>query len=86
MELFLCTEEFITISSILPSENVSAQLNSQIQSKRILYVKSIVRMLRLCGSKYQQLLATPEGVKSFHTAVIDLIKLIEGVVSKGRCK
>lgn len=41
-------------------------------------------MLRLCGSKYQQLLATPDGVKSFHTAVIDLIKLIEGVVNKGR--
>lgn len=66
-----------------PSEISSSQLPSQMQSKRILYVKTIVRMLRLCGSKNQQLLTTPEGAKAFQATVIDLIKLIEGVVSKG---
>lgn len=64
-------------------ENAPVQLASQVQSKRILYVKTIVRMLRLSGSKNQQLLTTPEGVKAFQTTVIDLIKLTEGVVAKG---
>lgn len=41
-------------------------------------------MLRFCGSKYQQLLSTPEGAKSFHSAVIDLIGLIEGVINKSK--
>lgn len=56
---------------------------SQLQAKRILYVKSIVRMLKLCGSKYQQLLQTADGVKSFHASANNLLILIDSVVTKG---
>lgn len=66
----------------MPSDAAASQLQSQIQPKRILYVKSIVRMLRLSGSKNQQLLSTPEGVKGFHSAVIDLLRLFEGIATK----
>lgn len=41
-------------------------------------------MLRLCGSKNQQLLATPDGIKAFHTAVLDLLGLILGVATKDK--
>lgn len=83
--VFLFVRLLQSASSIHLADNTAVQLASQVQSKRILYVKTIVRMLRLCGSKSQQLLTTPEGVKAFHTTVIDLIKLIEGVVSRGKC-
>lgn len=64
--------------------NCSSSLTpSQIQAKRILYVKSIVRLLRLCGSKYQQLLSTKDGLKSFHAAVIHLTTMIENITSGG---
>lgn len=55
-----------------------------LQSKRILYVKSIVRMLRLCGSKYQQLMATADGQISFNAAVHNLMTLINNNVTKGK--
>lgn len=64
-------------------ETEHSQLQSQLQAKRILYVKSIVRLLRLCGSKYQPLLTTPDGLKSFHSAICNLLSLINGVVNKG---
>lgn len=54
-----------------------------LQSKRLLYVKSIVRMLRLCGSKYQQLMATGDGQISFNAAVSNLMTLINNNVTKG---
>lgn len=74
-----------TASSIVSSDSEQhTQLPSQLQAKRILYVKSIVRLLRLCGSKYQQLLTTPDGLKSFHTAIFNLLALINGVVTKGK--
>lgn len=74
-----------TASSIIASDTEQHnQLPSQLQAKRILYVKSIVRLLRLCGSKYQQLLTTPDGLKSFHTAIFNLLALINGVVTKGK--
>lgn len=59
------------------SEMTSSQQHSLL--KRILYVKTVVRMLRLCGSKYQQLLSTKEGLSSYHLAVTDLLNLIENV-------
>lgn len=65
------------------TETEHSQLQSQLQAKRILYVKSIVRLLRLCGSKYQQLLTTPDGLKSFHSAIFNLLSLINGAVTKG---
>ncbi len=52
--------------------------------KRVLYVKTVVRMLRLCGSKYQQLLTTKEGLSSYHSAVNDLLNLIELIVCQGK--
>lgn len=59
------------------SEMKSSQQHSLV--KRMLYVKTVVRMLRLCGSKYQQLLSTKEGLSSYHAAVNDLLNLIENV-------
>lgn len=59
------------------------QHQHQVTAKRILYVKSIVRLLRLCGSKYQQLLTTADGSKSFHLAIFNLLRLIDGVAKKG---
>lgn len=73
-----------TASSIIAPETDYSQPQSQLQAKRILYVKSIVRLLRLCGSKYQQLLTTPDGSKSFHSAIFNLLALINGVVKKGK--
>lgn len=52
-----------------------------LQSKRLLYVKTIVRLLRQCGIKYQQLLSNKEGISSFHTTVIELIFLIEKIAN-----
>lgn len=55
---------------------------TQIQSKRILYVRSIVRLLRACGTKYQQLLTTSDGLKSFRKSVGELLNLIELIENK----
>lgn len=71
------------MSGIIALDNEHTQPISQLQAKRILYVKSLVRMLRLCGSKYQQLLTTEDGFKSFHKAIYNLLALINGVVTKG---
>lgn len=73
-----------TVSSIITTEMEYTQPPSQVKAKRILYVKSIVRLLRLCGSKYQQLLSTPDGLKSFHSAIFNLLTLISGVINKGK--
>lgn len=83
--IFQCFQSLLqTVSSIIsPDTEQHTQPPSQLQAKRILYVKSIVRLLRLCGSKYQQLLTTPDGLKSFHTAIFNLLALINGVVTKG---
>lgn len=51
---------------------------SQTQAKRILYVKTIVRLLRLCGAKNQQLLSTPDGLLAFRAAIVRLLDLIDG--------
>lgn len=72
-----------TASAIITPDAEQAQPASQLQAKRILYIKSIVRMLRLCGSKYQQLLTTPDGSKSFHSAIVNLLTLVNGAVTKG---
>lgn len=56
---------------------------SQIQAKRILYVKSVVRLLRLCGSKHQQLISHKDGSKSFYAAVTQLLYLIESATCSG---
>lgn len=61
----------------LPEHNSS---ESQMQAKRILYVKNVVRMLRICGSRHHQLLSTAEGLSSFNSAVVDLIDMIEQTV------
>lgn len=48
-------------------------VSSQHQAKRLLYVRTIIRLLRSCGAKYVKLLLTPEGIKTFHTATILLL-------------
>lgn len=77
-----------TASSMIasPSANNSEQtgMKSQMRAKRILYVKSIVRLLRLCGSKYQQLLTTADGSKSFNSAIFNLLTLISSIASQGK--
>lgn len=40
-------------------------------------------MLRLCGSKYQQLMATADGQMSFNAAIHNLMKLIDSNATKG---
>lgn len=55
---------------------------SQFQAKRILYVRSIVRLLRTCGSKYQQLLSTKPGTQAFHNSVLTLLTVIENILIK----
>lgn len=66
---------------MLPSlEHPSSE--SQMHAKHILYVKNVVRMLRICGSRHHQLLSTAEGLSSFHSAVVDLIDMIEAIVGK----
>lgn len=57
----------------------------QIQAKRILYVKTIVRLLRLCGSKYQQLLSTKDGQRTFHATVLRLLDVVNSITSTGVC-
>lgn len=75
-----------TASSIIAPGSATdyTQQQHQVKAKRILYVKSIVRLLRLCGSKYQQLLTTSDGSKSFHLAIFNLLRLIDEVVKKGK--
>lgn len=66
------------------SMNINSPSNlspSQVQAKRMLYVKSVIRMLRLCGSKYQQLLSHKDGLKSFHSAVVHLLTIIDNVTA-----
>lgn len=65
-----------------PSESKTSSSSAQQHSivKRLSYVKTVVRMLCLCGgTKYQQLLNTKEGLSSYHSAVNDLLHLIERV-------
>lgn len=57
----------------------------QIQAKRILYVKTVVRLLRLCGSKYQQLLSTKDGQRTYHAAVLRLMDVVHAITSAGVC-
>lgn len=57
----------------------------QIQAKRILYVKTIVRLLRLCGSKYQQLLSTKDGQRMYHATVLRLLDVVNSITSSGVC-
>lgn len=59
----------------------SDQSKSLVQAKRILYVKNIVRLFRLCGSKYQQLLSHKDGRKSFHCSVLQLINQIDSTAA-----
>ncbi|XP_058444577.1 ectopic P granules protein 5 homolog [Malaya genurostris] len=58
----------------------SSTLQSQIQTKRILYVRTTVRLLNACGSKYQKLLGTKPGVQAFQNAVLGLLNMIETVL------
>lgn len=58
----------------------------QSQAKRILYVKTIVRLLRLCGSKNQQLLTTADGVAAFRAAVMRLLNAIDELAGGGSAK
>ena len=57
-----------TASSVVSSVvSLSDELNnyqqqSQVQAKRILYVRSITRLLKGCGAKLQKLLATKQGM------------------------
>lgn len=74
------------IGLIPTSATEQSQVQSQMKAKRILYVKSIVRLLRLCGSKYQQLLTTADGSKSFHAAISNLLTLIGSIVNREKEK
>ncbi|XP_058832543.1 ectopic P granules protein 5 homolog [Topomyia yanbarensis] len=58
----------------------SSTLQSQIQTKRILYVRTTVRLLNACGSKYQKLLGTKQGLQAFQNAVLGLLNTIETVL------
>ncbi|XP_039453437.1 ectopic P granules protein 5 homolog isoform X1 [Culex pipiens pallens] len=58
----------------------SSALQSQVQAKRILYVRTTVRLLNACGAKYQKLLGTKQGVQAFHNAVLGLLNTIETVL------
>lgn len=51
------------------------------KDKRIVYVKTIVRLLRLCGSKNQQLLVSAEGATAFRVAVQQLLDLIDNLAA-----
>lgn len=63
-----------------PGVSIGERLSvTQTQAKRILYVKTIVRLLRLCGTKYQQLLATTDGLSAFRAAVRRLLDLIDSL-------
>ncbi|XP_065083326.1 ectopic P granules protein 5 homolog isoform X2 [Ochlerotatus camptorhynchus] len=58
----------------------STALQSQVQAKRILYVRTTVRLLNACGAKYQKLLGTKQGVQAFHNAVLGLFNIVETVL------
>lgn len=53
-----------------------------VSSKRILYVKNVVRLLRMSVSKYQDLLSKADGQKSFDAAVCNLMISINAFASK----
>lgn len=74
----------LQLASCMQMPNVGIERSAsgtETQAKRILYVKTIVRLLRLCGSKYQQLLATSDGLGAFRAAVGRLLDLIDGLAS-----
>lgn len=64
--------------------NEEISTSTQFQSKRLLYVRSVTRLLRACGSKYQQLLTTDEGLKAFRSSVAALLTMINDVMDE--CK
>lgn len=80
MFVFLCSLLQV-VSAMIPSTEYNTS-ESQMQAKHILYVKNVVRMLRICGSRHHQLLLTTEGLSSFHSAVVDLIDMTEAIVGK----
>ena len=61
-----------TASSVvsLSDEQANYQQQSQVQAKRILYVRSITRLLKGCGAKLQKLLATKQGICSLKNSIL----------------
>ncbi|XP_055633796.1 ectopic P granules protein 5 homolog isoform X2 [Toxorhynchites rutilus septentrionalis] len=58
----------------------TSSLRSQVQAKRILYVRTTARLLNACGAKYQKLLGTKQGMQAFHNAVLGVLNTIETVL------
>lgn len=77
-----------TAAAIVPqSEEVTSNnLPSQIQAKRILYVRSSVRLLKSCGTKLSPMLAKKEGKQMFQEACLNLLNLIAACFGKGSSK
>lgn len=53
------------------------QTTSEINAKRLLYVRMMTRLLRGCGTKHHQLVATQDGTQAFNSVIVDLLCLIE---------
>uniref|UniRef100_A0A336MQE8 CSON004001 protein n=1 Tax=Culicoides sonorensis TaxID=179676 RepID=A0A336MQE8_CULSO len=67
----------MVVSSFGGGDSETFQLKSEINAKRLLYVRMITRLLRGCGTKYHQLLSTVDGTKAFNAVIGDLLTLIE---------
>lgn len=70
------------VSGFGTSDPIQLQSRSMVNAKRLLYVRMITRLLRSCGTKYQQLLSVSDGSKNFNNAISDLLVLIDQSVSK----
>lgn len=70
---------------MVAKETAQSLPSSIVLSKRILYVKSISKLLRMSISKHQQLIGTPDGQKAFNAAVKNLMNIINNITSKGIC-
>lgn len=53
------------------------EFKAETHAKRLLYVRTVTRLLKGTHMKHQNVLATPEGVKGFNTAVAELMTCIE---------
>lgn len=65
-------------------ESFPGTLQSQIQGKRVLYVRSIVRLLNACGTKMHQQLAKKEEKGLFQDYCMNLLKNISDCFEKSK--
>ncbi|XP_055908978.1 ectopic P granules protein 5 homolog isoform X2 [Eupeodes corollae] len=69
--------DLLSVSSAMMPEKAAVGPITHATAKRILYARFIVKLLRMCATKHNKLVATKDGFKAFSTALQELMDLME---------